>query len=142
MNIGFKLFVGAHVGIYRLTKGRVGGSIGGQKVVLLTTTGRTTGKARTVPVGSFEDGADRIVVASFAGSPRHPAWFNNLTANPDVKVQLGGRVYAARARVTAGEERERLWRMVVAAAPGFADYQRKAGERTIPLVRLEEQAAR
>ena len=138
MNPLMNLFVGAHVRVYRLTGGSVGGTIVGQPVVLLTTTGRKTGKARTVPLGSFEDGGDRIVVASAAGSPTHPAWFNNLTANPEVTVQLGPRTYAARAEAISGEERARLWKMIIAKAPVFADYQKKATGREIPVVRLKE----
>jgi deazaflavin-dependent oxidoreductase (nitroreductase family) len=134
----FHLFIGAHVRIYRLTGGRLGGKIVGQPVVLLTTTGRKTGKARTVPLGSFEDGGDRFIVASAAGSPTHPAWYNNLVANPEVTIQLGPRTYRARAETVTGEERARLWKMIVATAPGFADYQKKAGAREIPVVRLRE----
>ena len=141
MNPLAQLFIGAHARIYRLTGGRIGGSIVGQPVVLLTTTGRKTGKARTVPLGSFEDGGDRLVVASAAGSPTHPAWFNNLTANPEVTVQLGPRVYAARAEATSGEERARLWKMIVAKAPVFADYEKKATGREIPVIRLKETGA-
>jgi deazaflavin-dependent oxidoreductase (nitroreductase family) len=133
----FHLFIGAHVGMYRLTGGRLGGKIVGQPVVLLTTTGRKTGKARTVPLGSFEDGGDRLIVASFAGRPTHPAWYNNLVANPEVTIQLGQRTYRARAETVTGEERARLWQMIITAAPTFADYQKKAGSREIPVVRLK-----
>jgi deazaflavin-dependent oxidoreductase (nitroreductase family) len=133
----FHLFIGAHVGVYRLTGGRLGGKIVGQPVVLLTTTGRKTGKARTVPLGSFEDGGDRLIVASYAGRPTHPAWYNNLVANPEVTIQLGQRTYRARAETVTGEERARLWQMIITAAPTFADYQKKAGSREIPVVRLK-----
>lgn len=132
------LFIGAHVRVYRLTGGRVGGKIVGQPVVLLTTTGRKTGKARTVPLGCFEDGGDRFIVASAAGAPTHPAWYNNLVANPEVTIQLGPRTYRARAETVTGEERARLWKMIVAAAPTFADYEKKAVGREIPVVRIKE----
>jgi deazaflavin-dependent oxidoreductase (nitroreductase family) len=137
MNPLAQLFIGAHVRVYRLTGGRFGGTIGKQQVVLLTTTGRKTGKSRTVPLGSFEDGGDRLVVASAAGAPGHPAWFNNLTANPKVTVQLGPEVYEARAEVTSADERARLWKMIVETAPTFGEYQKKAGSREIPVVRLK-----
>jgi deazaflavin-dependent oxidoreductase (nitroreductase family) len=137
MNPLGQLFIRAHAAVYRLTDGRLGGKIGTQQVVLLTTTGRKTGKRRTVPLGSFEDGGDRLVVASAAGSPTHPAWFNNLTANPTVTVQLGSEVYDARAEVTSGEERARLMKMIIEKAPTFGDYQTKAGSREIPVVRLK-----
>ncbi len=134
----FQLFNGAHIRVYRLTGGRVGGKVVGQPVVLLTTTGRKTGKARTVPLVSFEDGGDRFIVASAAGAPTHPAWYNNLAASPEVTIQLGPRTYRARAQTVTGEERARLWLRIVAAAPVFADYQKKAGGREIPVVRIEE----
>jgi deazaflavin-dependent oxidoreductase (nitroreductase family) len=137
MNPLAQMFIRAHVSVYRLTAGRLGGKIGTLPVVLLTTTGKKTGKQRTVPLGSFEDGGDRLVVASAAGSPTHPAWFNNLAANPKVTVQLGPDVYEARAEVTSGEERARLMKMIVEKAPTFSDYQTKAGSREIPVVRLK-----
>jgi|HubBroStandDraft_1064217.scaffolds.fasta_scaffold650131_1 deazaflavin-dependent oxidoreductase (nitroreductase family) len=131
-----KAFVAGHVGLFRLTGGRFGGKIGKLPVVLLTTTGRKTGKERTVPVGSFEDQGDVVVVASFAGSPQHPAWFNNLTANPNVTAQLGAQPFAARAEVTTGAERERLWKKIIDIAPNFGEYQKKT-TREIPIVRLK-----
>ena len=126
-----------HVGMYRLTKGRIGGTIQGLKLVLLSTTGKKSGQVRTVPLGSFEDAGDRFIVASNAGAPTHPAWFNNLVANPDVTVQLLDRVYKARAVVTSGEERARLWQQVITQAPGYNSYTKKT-TREIPIVRLKE----
>jgi deazaflavin-dependent oxidoreductase (nitroreductase family) len=136
-----QLFVGAHVRVYRLTGGRLGSKIVGLPVVLLTTTGRKTGKSRTVPLASFDDGGDRIIVASAGGSPTHPAWYNNLTANPDVTVQFGPRVYSARAETVTGDERARLWKLIISQGPNFADYEKKAAGRTIPVVRLKEARA-
>jgi deazaflavin-dependent oxidoreductase (nitroreductase family) len=132
-----QLFIGAHVRMYQFTGGRLGGKIAGTHVVLLTTTGRKSGKRRTVPLASFEDGGDRLIVASAAGSPQHPAWYNNLTANPEVTVQLGPRVYTAHAETVPSDERARLWKLVVSQSPGFADYEKKAGSREIPIVRLK-----
>jgi deazaflavin-dependent oxidoreductase (nitroreductase family) len=140
MNPLFKLVVGAHVGAYRLTKGRLGGKIGVSPVVLLTTKGRKTGRTRTIPLACFEDQGDALVIASFGGSPTHPSWFNNLVADPNVTVQRGARVYKARAEIVAGEERARLWKMVVERAPGFGEYQKKT-TREIPIVRLREAKA-
>jgi deazaflavin-dependent oxidoreductase (nitroreductase family) len=136
MNALMKLFVSGHVRLYRLSGGRFGNKIGSLPVTLLTTTGRKTGKARTVPVASFEDQGDVLVIASFGGSPTHPAWFNNLVANPNVTVQVGSDVYPARAEVVTGPERERLWKMVVDRAPNFGEYQKKT-TREIPVVRLK-----
>jgi deazaflavin-dependent oxidoreductase (nitroreductase family) len=140
MNPLMKAFVAGHVGLFRLTGGRIGGKIGTLPVVLLTTTGRKTGKARTVPVGSFDDQGDVVVVASFAGSPQHPAWFNNLAANPNVTAQLGATPFSARAEIVTGADRERLWKKIVATAPNFGDYQKKT-TREIPVVRLKRTQA-
>lgn len=136
MNPLMKAFVGGHVGLYRLTGGRLGARIGTLPVALVTTIGRKTGKERTVPVGSFEDQGDVVVVASFAGSPQHPAWYNNLAANPNVTVQVGATPHPARAEVVTGPDRERLWKMIIDKAPNFAEYQKKT-TREIPIVRLK-----
>lgn len=131
-----KAFVAGHVRLYRLSLGRLGGRIGTLPVALLTTTGRKTGKKRTVPLGSFEDQGDVLVIASFGGSPEHPAWYNNLVANPNVTVQVGERAYDGRAEIVTGADRERLWKMVVDKAPNFGAYQKKT-TREIPIVRIK-----
>jgi deazaflavin-dependent oxidoreductase (nitroreductase family) len=136
MNPLGRLFIAGHVRLYRMSRGKIGGKIVGLPVALVTTTGKKTGKERTVPVASFEDNGDVLVIASFGGSPQHPAWFNNMVAKPEVTVQVGGRVYPARAAVVTGSERERLWKMVVDRAPNFGEYQKKT-TREIPVVRLK-----
>ena len=137
MNLFAKLFVALHVGIYRLTGGVIGGNMGFQ-VLLLTTTGRKSGKSRTVTLGLFEDGGELLVTATAGGSQVHPAWYNNLVANPTVTVQRGRRVFRATAEPTTGEERKRLWAAIVAQAPQFAGYEKKATPREIPVVRFRE----
>ncbi len=123
--------------VYRATGGRVGGRFGRARVLLLTTTGRRTGKRRTTPLGYLEDDGHPIVIASFGGSDVHPAWYLNLVASPDVEVQLrGGGARPMRARTATPEERERLWPRVVEMYAGYAKYQEKAA-RQIPLVILE-----
>jgi deazaflavin-dependent oxidoreductase (nitroreductase family) len=103
-------------------------------ILLLTTTGARTGRPATVPVGFAVDDKGRVfVVASKAGAPRHPAWFHNLRANPTVTVELGDGSYQARAVVTAGEERERLYRMV---SDGTSAYEKNT-DRIFPVVVLE-----
>jgi deazaflavin-dependent oxidoreductase (nitroreductase family) len=136
MNPLGRLFIAGHVRLYRLSNGKFGGTVVGLPVALVTTTGRKTGKPRTVPVASFEDNGDVLVIASYGGNSQHPAWFNNMMAKPEVTVQVGGRVYPARAEVVSGPERERLWKMVVDRAPNFAEYQKKT-TREIPVVRLK-----
>jgi len=77
-----------------------------------------------------------VIVASKGGSPRHPAWFHNLKANPETTVQVGTRKILVRARVANQEERRRLWPKVVDLYSGYADYQERT-KREIPLVILE-----
>ena len=120
---------------YRATGGLVGGRLRGLPGILLTTTGRRSGARRTVHLPTIVDGADLLVVASFAGNERHPAWYLNLVAHPRVEVQRGRRTFAATASPVEGEERERLWARIVEIAPYYADYQRGL-TRLIPVVRL------
>jgi F420H(2)-dependent quinone reductase len=122
--------------VYRLTKGRLGGRLLGMPVLLLTTTGRRSGERRTVPLTYFEDGDALLVVGSKGGSPRHPAWYLNLVADPGAEIQVGGERRHVRARAATAAEAERLWPMVLARAPVYGKYRAKT-TREIPLVLLE-----
>jgi len=103
-------------------------------ILLLTTTGARTGRPATVPLGFGVDDNGRVfVVASKAGAPRHPAWFHNLRANPSVTVELGDGSFQARAVVTAGGERDRLYGKV---SDGTSQYEQNTG-RVFPVVVLE-----
>ena len=135
--IFLKLFVAAHVAVFRATKGRIGSSMRGGKVLLLTTTGHKSGKARTVPVMQFDSDGRRFVIASAAGSPQHPAWFKNLSAHPDVTVEVLGERYPAHAEVLSSAARAPIWQKVLAVAPDFGAYEKKAGGREIPVVELK-----
>jgi deazaflavin-dependent oxidoreductase (nitroreductase family) len=137
MALMFKIMVVTHVAIFRLTGGRIGGSMFGGKVLLLTTTGNRSGEPRTVPVMQFEDGGRRFVIASYGGNPQNPAWFKNLEKTPTATVEVPGERYQARAEVLHGDERARIWRKVVAEAPNFAAYEKKAVGREIPVVELK-----
>jgi deazaflavin-dependent oxidoreductase (nitroreductase family) len=105
-------------------------------IVLLTTTGARTGKRITTPVGFGVDGDRVYVVGSKAGGPSHPSWFHNLRANPSVTVELGGESYQARAVITQGAERIRLYGLIAAQVPAFGEYE-KTTDRTFPVVVLE-----
>jgi deazaflavin-dependent oxidoreductase (nitroreductase family) len=126
-----------HRSVYRLTGGIIGGNAGGLPTLLLTTTGRKSGALRTVPLPYFSPpaayGDAVIVVASFAGNAKHPEWYLNLVARPEVTVQIGFRRRALRADVATDRERQEIWPALVAQAPMYADYQRVT-ERTIPVV--------
>jgi deazaflavin-dependent oxidoreductase (nitroreductase family) len=135
-----KLFVKGHVWLYRSSGGRRATKLHGETLILLTTTGKKSGKPRTVPVVPFADGDDLLVMASMGGAPTHPAWYRNLKANPDVEVQREAERWRARAvEVPEGPERDRLWKAIVARMPNFGEYERKT-TRVIPVVRLIRQS--
>jgi deazaflavin-dependent oxidoreductase (nitroreductase family) len=131
------LFGDEHVQRYRETDGEVGHIWrAGSKILLLTTTGRTSGEPRTAPL-IYENADDAyVVVASKGGAPEHPGWYRNLAKNPEVEVQVLGDVFPARARTATGDERERLWKLAALQWPPYDDYQQKT-DREIPVVVLE-----
>ena len=131
-----KAVTSTHVALYRLTNGLVGHRIGLTEAVLLTTTGRKSGAARTTPLTATPDGDRLVLVASNGGARRHPDWYLNLVAHPEVEVQRGSKRRRVRARTADAEERARLWPKVVATYRGYEDYQRRAA-REIPLVVLD-----
>lgn len=126
-----------HTLAYRLSGGLFGSRRPGvPPMLLLDHVGARRGRQRTSPLANLEDGDNIVIVASKGGSPRHPAWFHNLRANPDTTVQVGSRRMPATARVATSTERSRLWPKVVALYGGYGDYQRRTS-RQIPLVTLE-----
>ncbi|HUG74919.1 MAG TPA: nitroreductase family deazaflavin-dependent oxidoreductase [Acidimicrobiia bacterium] len=106
-------------------------------IILLYATGRTSGAVRRVPLVSFPDGDDLLVIASKGGAPDHPEWYRNLADDPKVWVRRKERIYEARATVLDGEERRSRWEPIIERHPVFGEYQEKAG-RILPLVRLTE----
>jgi deazaflavin-dependent oxidoreductase (nitroreductase family) len=128
-------FVALSVSLYRMSGGRIMGTFGGAPVLLLTTTGRKSGAKRTVPLLYVQDGACLVVVASYAGSPKHPAWYLNLEQNPKVELQVGRKRFAAVARPASADEKARLWPRLTAIYPRYEDYQKRTS-REIPLVIL------
>jgi deazaflavin-dependent oxidoreductase (nitroreductase family) len=126
-----------HTLAYRMTGGLIGHRVpGAPPSLLLDHVGAKSGTKRTAALSYIKDGDNLVLVASKGGHPRHPAWFHNLRANPDVTVQVGFSRRRVRARVATPEERERLWPNVVATYGGYAGYQKRT-EREIPLVILE-----
>ena len=112
-----------------------GGPPEGRPLLLLTTTGARTGRPHTAPMMYVLDGDRLLVIASNAGAPRHPDWYRNLVAHPEVTVEAAGQTYAATAVVLTGAERDRLFARIVEGYPFFADHQ--AGiVRRIPVVAL------
>lgn len=132
-----RLMSGTHQAVFDVTRGRVLGRVAGMPSVKLTTTGRRSGRPRTVMLTSPTslDGHP-VLVASYGGDDRHPAWYRNLQADPAVEVVTGGQRYRAHARTATADEKTRLWPEVVDAYRGYAGYQRRT-DRDIPLVVCE-----
>ena len=113
-----------------------GASMQDRPLLLLTTKGRKSGKPRTSPI-MYARSEDRLlVIASNNGAPRNPQWYANLLADPQVTVELPGSVFAATAVPLSGADYDREWERVVSRYPFFAEHQRKAGDRKIPIVEL------
>ena len=118
---------------------RAGGPVEGMqrdKLVLLTTTGRRSGQARTTPLIYGRDGERYVIVASRGGAPAHPAWYENLSARPEVHLQVMADRFKARARTAGAAERATLWKTMAAIWPPYDEYQAKTS-RQIPVVVLE-----
>ena len=125
-----------HTRLYRWFGGAGVGQIGKAPILLLTVQGRRSGKRRTVPLLFVRDGANFVVVASYGGAPKHPAWYLNLVASPSVEIEVRGTHANATARTANDEERERYWPQLVALYARYEDYQERT-DRTIPVVVLE-----
>ncbi|XRQ16604.1 nitroreductase family deazaflavin-dependent oxidoreductase [Actinomadura welshii] len=130
------LFGEEHVARYRETDGDVGHEWQGTVTLLLTTTGRRTGKERTTPLIYQPEGDAYVVVASKGGADDNPLWYENLQADPEVKVQVKGDKFTARARTATPEEKPALWRKMAAVWPAYDEYQQQT-TRNIPVVVLE-----
>jgi deazaflavin-dependent oxidoreductase (nitroreductase family) len=120
---------------FRANGGKVGGMFEGAPMVLLHTTGASTGLERVHPLMYQQVGDEVAVFASNGGGTTDPVWYRNLTAEPSVTVEIGDETLPMTARVAAGEERTRIWEQQKSVAPQFAEYERTA-EREIPVVLL------
>ena len=125
---------------FRSNKGEVGGFFEGKPVLLLTTTGAKTGRRHVNPAMYLPDGDRWVVFASMGGAPKHPDWYHNLVANPDVTIEVGSETIEGRAEVMAGEERDRLYAKQAELYPQFAEYETKT-TRTIPVIALSRNAS-
>jgi deazaflavin-dependent oxidoreductase (nitroreductase family) len=125
--------------VHRLTGGRAtfGSLVSGLPVVMLTTTGARTGKPRTVPVLGLPTADGLAVIASNWGQSRPPAWEHNLRADPAAWIAIGRATRRVRAVSVDGDQRERIWREGLRIYPGWSQYERRAGERRIPVFVLE-----
>ena len=121
---------------FRANAGKVAGQFENVPLLLLHTTGAKSGQERINPLAYRVDGDTFVIFASKAGAPTNPDWFHNVVANADASVEVGTDTIAVRAKVAAGDERERLWSAQKTDMPGFADYEAKT-TRQIPVVVLE-----
>jgi deazaflavin-dependent oxidoreductase (nitroreductase family) len=121
---------------FRAKDGKLTGDFAGRPLLLLTTTGARSGKPRVSPLVYTTDGDRIVIIASKGGAPTNPDWYHNVVANPVVTIELPGETFQARAAVTEGAERERLFNAQATLMPGFAEYQQKT-TRQIPVVALE-----
>ncbi len=128
-------FLSVLIFLYRSSGGRIGGRIGKNPVLLLTTKGRRSGKPRTVPVMYFMDGLTYIVTASAGGAQRNPGWFFNVRSNPQATIEVGRQRISVEGEVASQEKRAELWTRLLELAPGFAHYQKRIS-REIPMVIL------
>jgi deazaflavin-dependent oxidoreductase (nitroreductase family) len=125
-----------HTWLYVVTRGVIGRRLDGMDVLLLTTIGHRSGVSRRVPLPYFRLGGRTVLVASFGGNPKDPAWIANIQKQPEVKVQAGAKRWDAQARITEGEERAEIWAQLTHEFPRYANYQTLT-RRLIPLVVIE-----
>jgi deazaflavin-dependent oxidoreductase (nitroreductase family) len=133
----YKVGTGIHRAIFNVSKGRIFGKAFGMPLIELVTIGRRSGKERATMLSvPIIDGDRLVLVASFGGDDRHPAWYLNLQACPEVRVTIAGSTRTMIARIATEEERAELWPQIISVYEGYARY-RKRTERPIPVVILE-----
>jgi F420H(2)-dependent quinone reductase len=130
------LITHVHRAIYVLSRGRLGGgTLVGLQIVMLTTTGRKSGKHRTIPLNALADGEHWVIVASNGGLSTHPQWYFNLLANPTVGLEVRHEKFTATARTATPDEKAAFWPRITTTAKNYDGYQSKTS-RDIPLVVL------
>ena len=121
--------------LYNVSGGRIGGKMGKVPVLLLTTTGRKTGKQRTLPLIYIMDNSAYVITASAGGAEKHPGWFFNIRSNPQATIQVKDKHIKVMAEIAGQEKKSELWARLVEVAPNFAGYQKRTS-REIPMVIL------
>jgi deazaflavin-dependent oxidoreductase (nitroreductase family) len=125
---------------FRANGGQVGGGFKGAPLLLLHHVGAKTGTERVSPLMYQQLDEAYAIFASKGGAPHNPAWFHNLSANPNTKIEVGAGMVAVQARIADGEEYARIWERQKSEWPQFADYERKTSRKRIPVVVLEATA--
>ncbi len=131
----YKGILSLMVFLYTSTGGRIGGKMNGGDVLLLTTTGRKSGKQRTIPLIYIRDGSAYVITASAGGADKHPGWFFNVRSNPQATIQVKDKRIQVMAEVAGPEKKPELWARLLEVAPAFAGYQKRT-HREIPMVIL------
>lgn len=137
--LGYKVAVRLghlNVWLYRRTNGRIGGTMAGAPVCILRHRGAKSGVVRDTPLLYLDADGTIVLVASMGGSPKHPSWYHNLRAHPDVEIERDREWVPVTARVATAAERERLWPRLVAMYGDYANYQART-DRLIPVVLCE-----
>jgi deazaflavin-dependent oxidoreductase (nitroreductase family) len=122
---------------YRANGGKLGGMFTGSDLLLLHHTGAKSGTLRVSPLAYQRIGDSVAVFASRAGSTANPDWYHNVIANPDTRIEIGTESVAVRARVAEPAERDVIWERQKKRVPQFAEYEKKAVPRKIPVVVLD-----
>ena len=125
--------LGMYSFFYRISGGRMGGSMGRLGVLLLTTTGRKSGAARTVPLGYFEHDGGYVLAASNAGAKSNPGWYFNLQSDPKASIQVKDRKMQATAEMVGADQYAALWARLIQLSPAYGAYPARSG-RQIPLI--------
>lgn len=124
---------------FRDNEGRVGGPFEGAPMILIHHIGARSGTERVTPLVWFPEGDDMVIIASKAGAPTHPDWYHNVKANPAIEVEVGTETFPVTVTEAHATQRDEIWERVVAASPGFGEYQEKT-TRTIPVLVLSRAA--
>jgi deazaflavin-dependent oxidoreductase (nitroreductase family) len=127
-----KLFTRLNVFVYQLSGGRMMNKLAGMPILLVEMTGAKSGKKRTIPLMYVPNGDGFILVASQGGAPKHPVWYHNLVAQPNVQITYGGKTKSMVVRQATDDEKSQLWPICCQYYPPYQDYQ-DSTERNIPL---------
>jgi F420H(2)-dependent quinone reductase len=131
-----KAFTSAHIFLYRISKGKLGGTLGNFPILLLTTTGRKSGRARTTPLVYLRNEEEYLIAASAGGADRHPVWFLNLQNKPEAIIEVNGKAFNVQAAIPGDTERIRLYERFKTTGDNFVQYEQNT-KRPIPVIRLK-----
>ncbi len=132
----FKIVTGLHVFLYHTSGGKIWGSMNGNPVLMLTTTGRLTGKQRTTPVMYVHKDNEYLIAASAGGADQNPTWLSNLNSKPQATIEINGKIVPVKSVITSGDERDKLYENFKALGSNFVEYEKKT-TRKIPVIRLQ-----